>query len=268
MLALVVVLLLVVLLVVVVLTGLLRSHADILRSLHSLGAGVGDPGARVAKVALENPTMPRGSTYRPPTSPTSPTSPERSLAVHDLEGVTQDGEPVAVSMVAAELTLLVFLTSGCESCAGLWASLAEPAERALLPTGARVVVVTKGPDAESPANVARRSPRGLSVVMSTRAWADYGVLGSPYFVLVDGQRRLRAGEGVGRDLAHVARLARAAAADAARSPGGDHKRPRPPGLDGAGREAHTDEVLRAAGITPGHASLYPGDLNDVLGPRG
>ena len=45
MVALAVVLTLVVLLMAVLVAGLLRSHADILRSLHELGVGVGDPAA-------------------------------------------------------------------------------------------------------------------------------------------------------------------------------------------------------------------------------
>lgn len=265
MLALIVVLLVVVALIVVVLTGLLRSHADILRSLHSLGVGVGDPASGVDETAPKSALAPAATgdlAYRPP----APTG--RSSAVHDLEGVNQVGEPIAVSMLAAELTLLVFVTSGCESCAGLWASLADPAERDRLPAGARLLVVTKGPEWESPASVSRKSPPGVTVVMSTNAWADYDVPGSPYFVLVDGRRQVRAGEGVGRDLAQVAQLlGRAAADDVAHHAGVRQGQPLEVGLDGAQREARNDEVLRAAGITPGHASLYPTNLDDVLGPR-
>ena len=42
----------------ILVAGLLRSHADILRSLHELGVGVGDPGAagRAAAVGLAAPT--------------------------------------------------------------------------------------------------------------------------------------------------------------------------------------------------------------------
>ena len=43
--ALAVVLSVVVLLLAVLVAGLLRSHADILKALHDLGVGVGDPGA-------------------------------------------------------------------------------------------------------------------------------------------------------------------------------------------------------------------------------
>ena len=50
MVALVVVVTFVVLLLSVLVAGLLRSHADILRSLHELGVGVGDPAARPTHV--------------------------------------------------------------------------------------------------------------------------------------------------------------------------------------------------------------------------
>ena len=43
MVALIVVLTVLVFLLTILVAGLLRSHADILRALHSLGAGVGDP---------------------------------------------------------------------------------------------------------------------------------------------------------------------------------------------------------------------------------
>jgi hypothetical protein len=36
------------------------------------------------------------------------------------------------------------------------------------------------------------------------------------------------------------------------------------GLSGAEREAHNDAVLRSAGITPGHPSLYPKSLDDIF----
>ena len=71
----------------------------------------------------------------------------------------------------------------------LAASLAASAQQSPLPPSIRVVVVTKGPDWESPAAVAERAPLGIQVVMSTGAWSDYEIPGSPYFVLVDGARR-------------------------------------------------------------------------------
>jgi hypothetical protein len=262
-LALVIALLVIVLLLAVVVAGLLRSHADILRSLHSLGVGVGDPGAPATGLDAGHPVSLLTS------SPQPHLPAERSSAVHDLEGVTPSGEAVVVAVEAAPLTLLAFLTSGCESCARLWGSLGDPAQRRLLPPQVRVVAVTKGPEWESQALVESRAPAGIQVVMSTAAWADYEIPGSPYFVLLNGSGRRRAGEGVGHDLAQIAGLVgRSFADDAAQATGAFASRSAPfaVGLNGAQRESHNDAVLRAAGIGPGHPSLYPRTAEDVF-PR-
>src|ERR1700722_1378592 len=119
MLALVIVLLVVVGLVCVVVTGLLRSHADILRSLHQLGVGVGDPTLDVGAVRPQPVGMPRAVT------PTMPA--ERSAtSVHDVAGVTVGGDAVVISVRAAPLTLFAFLSSGCASCAAIWGALGDP----------------------------------------------------------------------------------------------------------------------------------------------
>jgi hypothetical protein len=253
-LALVVVLILVTLLLCVVVTGLLRSHADIIRALHRLGVGVGDPG---------------GDADEPASSPVHlragpPLPPERSSAsVHDLAGVTPRGDAVVVSMAASGRTLLAFLSSGCTSCAAFWSALGEPARLRLLPAGLRIVVVTKGPEWESPDAIAVRTPHGIPVVMSTEAWGDYEVPGSPYFALVDGSAGVRVGEGVGASWEQVADLVQRAEGDTA-GPGDAGGRPRAPGANGAERERSNDEQLLAAGIHPGHPSLYPRRLEDLF----
>jgi hypothetical protein len=266
----------VVLLVCVVVTGLLRSHADILRSLHQLGVGVGDPTARTHPVGPQTVPMPRAAV--------PPLPSERSSdSAHDIEGVTVGGDAVAISVHAAPLTLFAFLSSGCSSCAAMWTALGDEEQLRMLPQGARVVAVTKGPEFESPSAVAARAPRGLTVVMSTAAWGDYEVPGSPFFVLVDGGARRRVGEGVANQFAQIADLVRRAAVDAGPpgGPGGQGRqggqggqggrggrgttsRAGALGLDGAEREAANDQELAASGITPGHPSLYPRSLEDVF----
>jgi hypothetical protein len=253
MLALVVVLTAMVLLLGVLVVGLLRSHADIIRALHSLGVGVGDPAER----------SPAGHAHGGVDSPVAlrlgPSLPaERSSSsVHDVEGVTPSGDAVVVSTATAGLTLLAFLSSGCSSCAAFWAALADPAQRATL--AARVVVVTKGPEFESPDGIAAKTPIGITVVMSTAAWADYEVPGSPFFVLLDGATGTRVGEGVAQQLSQIADLVARAELDT-----------RPPvtgaavGMTGAEREAANDAQLQGAGIGPGHPSLYPRNLDDVF----
>ncbi len=81
--------------------------------------------------------------------------------------------------------------------------------------------------------------------MSTEAWGDYEVPGSPFFVLVDGRSGRRIGEGVANRFAQVADLVRRAQVDAegsgrtpaaggpadvpADGPGPEARRPRRPG---------------------------------------
>lgn len=266
------------LLLAVLVVGLLRSHADILRALHRLGAGVGDPlgpdpaaaaAAPVAAPVLMGPPLPgeRSATTAP-----------------DVAGVTPAGDARSVRLTGVgHHTLLAFLSSGCATCAGVWPALADPAA-AGLPPDVRVVAVTKGPELEVSADVAALAPRDLVVVMSTEAWGDYEVPGSPFFVLVDGPGGRRAGEGVATRLPQVAELVRRATADggagraAGARPAAGAGRPAGPGraatvsraaaagLDGPAREAQNDAELAAAGVLPGDPSLYPETLDDLFGP--
>jgi hypothetical protein len=103
------------------------------------------------------------------------------------------------------------------------------------------------------------------VVMSTEAWLDYQVPGSPFFVLVDGAAGRTVGQGVASHVGQLAELVRRAEHDRGHAGG---TRGRGEGsLGGAAREAAADEVLAAAGILPGDPSLYPRTLEDVF-PHG
>ena len=92
--ALIVILTVLVGLLTILVAGLLRSHADILRALHSLGAGVGDPtaddGAQPMPISL---------------SPSSPPLPgeRNSVSVFDLSGATPSGDAIALSVAGADL---------------------------------------------------------------------------------------------------------------------------------------------------------------------
>jgi hypothetical protein len=254
-LALVIVLLAVVALLCVVMTGLLRSHADILRALHSLGAGVGDPAepGRPADVSQARPEPALFGGGLPVE--------RQSSSVHDIAGVSPEGDPVVVSTTTAPLTLLAFLSSGCSSCASIWAALGDARQRQLLPPEVRVVAVTKGAQYESPKAVSALAHRGLVVVMSTEAWGDYEVPGSPFFALVDGRVGRRIGEGAANSLAQIADLVSRAHIDATRAPTSPWATA---GLNGAAREEANDEALLDAGIQPGDRSLYPRTLDDVF----
>src|SRR5689334_488563 len=113
--ALVVTLAVVMALLVVLVAGLLRSHAEILRTLHDAGLAH-DPAAPDAPA-------PRRRAGAAPAVPPSGPSPEAS----DLSGVTPYGDAVAVGVVGAtEPTLLAFLSSGCLTCREFWETFADP----------------------------------------------------------------------------------------------------------------------------------------------
>ena len=245
-----------VVLLAVLVAGLLRSHADILRALHSLGAGVGDPSGRPSGPLPADGSQPL--TMGPALAPN-----RHSTSVYDVVGVTPEGDALSVSATAGPgSALLVFLSSGCTTCGAIWRSLLAGAGPTM-PAGLRVVVVTKGPELESASEVRRLAPPGTTVIMSSEAWSDYEVPGSPFFVLLDATSGRRMGEGVANHLSQVVELVERARADE-RSPVGRDRTH----LDGPAREAENDRVLRQAGILPGDPSLYPTNLDDVFADRG
>jgi hypothetical protein len=232
-------------LVVVLVAGLLRSHAEILRALHDLGVDL-DPAAGAAVAA---PIRSIPLTAGPP------------RAAADVGGVTPDGDAVHLVVTPARHpTLLAFLTSGCSSCLEFWRAFsASPPD---LPGGARLVVVTKGPEAESPASLRALAPTGLPVVMSTEAWEAYDAPVAPFFVLVDGPSGAVVGEGAASAWPQVVSLMVQAMADAGiaepAAGGLEGRRRRAPGRprSDAEREAQVDRDLMAAGILPGDPRLY------------
>jgi len=253
----------VVLLLAVLVAGLLRSHADILKALHDLGAGVGDPTGD-AHGHGAGPSTAAGSPVPLTMGPTLPADRD-STSAPTLAGVTPGGDALAIAPVSAgTLTLLAFLSTGCASCAGFWESFRQPDRLGLSP-GIRLVVVTKGPDREIPGEVATLAAPGLQVLMSSDAWTDYEVPGSPFFVLVDGTAGRRVGEGVANQFSQVAELVRRAEVDAAAF-ALDTRAGRDVGLDGPARESANDRELLDAGIGPGDPSLYPTSVEDLYGP--
>ena len=231
----------VVLLVLVVLvSGLLRSHATILRRLHELGAGT------------EPRTVPP---RRPPGDLPGPTAGRpASMPGHDVSGLGLDDGAVAVSVVGVEHdTILVFLSSGCSTCGAFWEAVADP--DLVLPEGTRLVIVTQGPDREHVSLMAELAPRHVPLVLSTAAWHDYAVPGSPYVVLVDGPSGRVVGEGTAPSFEQVLSMLGRAVDDAAhRSRLATHRGDK--AKADAEREAEIDEALIVAGVRPGDPSLY------------
>jgi len=231
----------------VLVAGLLRSHGVILRRLHELGAGVGDPSGAAAP--------PTTAPFRTADGVPSPPGREALPAGRDVSGTGPGGEGVAVRVVGVQHdTLLAFLSSSCLTCQRFWTAFAEPGG-APLPDGARLVVVTKDPADETPSRISELAPPGVPLAMSSSAWSEYGVPGSPYFVLVHGPTGEVRGEGTGLDWEQVANLLAQSTNDLAWATGGS------PRLDKAAadarREAQVDQELMAAGVFPGDPSLYP-----------
>lgn len=244
--------------------GLLRSHAEILGTLHRLGAGL-DPDAveasRGRRAGAAGGSGAAGST-----------------PAHDVTGVDLTGDDAVVGVIGARHdTVLAFLSSGCLTCQPFWTALREGASA---PAGSRVVVVVRDAQEESPSRLAELAGPNLSVVMSTEAWDDYAVPGSPHFAYVDGTTGRVVGEGVAQSWAQVLDLLGRAATDA-RHPTATRRAwlPDPTssqaqadevagsarardtasrdtsGRDNAGR---IDAELAAAGIGEQHPSLFPG----------
>jgi hypothetical protein len=214
--------------------GLLRSHAEILRALQSLGVSL-DPSASE------------------PHSPTGLTSPQRveGAPAIDIAGVDPAGAPVTFAVAGVEhRTLLAFLSSTCLTCRGFWEAFAD--RRLSVPGRARLLIVAKGLDAESPATIRKLAPSSVHTVLSSSAWADYRIPAAPYFVLVDGSSGDIIGEGAASTWDQVRDLM-------AQSPAGadEHPDDRPPMGRAQDRPARVTTELRAAGIEPGHSSLYP-----------
>ena len=258
----------VVALLAVLVVSLLRSHAEILRALHDLGVDL-DPStpdqqaraaraARAAEAASAAPDdgIPARAAGGFDTVDGVPQPAELlGLGAVDLSGVDPRGDAIAVGVTGGQhRTLLAFLTSGCSTCMGFWTAFSQGVE--LPADDIRLVVVTKGDEAESPATVAGLAPADVPVVMSTDAWEDYGVPVAPYFALVDGDEVV--GEGAAATWPQVVDLLGKSLADSGRSLSGGRSAAtsRRAFLTGRDRNDRIDAELAAAGIEPGDPRLY------------
>lgn len=211
----------------VLVAGLLRSHAEILKSLHELGAGLElDRSGDGVPVTIDGIASARTSAARTGPTPAAVT------------GTTLDDETVALNLLGTE-TLIAFLSSGCSTCQAFWDAFRGPVT---VPGGARLVVVTRDLDEESPSALRDRAPADVPVVVSSETWDGFEVPGSPYFAYVDRTGRI-VGEGSAATWPAVVDLMAQALAD--RPGGGKH------------RDARDEQVLLAAGIGPDHPSLRP-----------
>ena len=224
-----------VLLLAVLVAGLLRSHAEILKALHELGAGLElDKAGGPVDVTIDGVRAPRRAAPRAGPAETADA----------VTGESLTGEAVALSLTSGRDTLLAFLSSGCLTCSGFWEAFAD--ESLAVPGDARLVVVTRSLDEESGSALASRAPRHLPVVASSSAWEGFGVPGSPYFVYLDGTGRV-VGEGSAATWPAVDALMAQAHADDAHRQSRTRRR--------SSRADRDDAALAASGIRPGDPSL-------------
>lgn len=219
-----------VLLLALLVAGLLRSHAEILKALHELGAGLELDSKGPVPVTIEGVSAPRRTA--PPDTPTAVT------------GETPDGDVLALSLLGQD-TLIAFLSSGCSTCQEFWKAFRGDVRD--VPGGARLVVVTRGADDESPSALRERQPAAVPVLMSDQTWEAFEVPGAPYFAYVDATGRI-VGEGSGASWPQVVDLLNQSRADAASKVRGG----------GAVRDSRDERALADAGIDTTHPSLYDG----------
>jgi hypothetical protein len=229
----------------VYIVALLRSHAEILRRLAALEERSGGHAASPGPGPEPGPAPGTATALDPAASPVGG---GEVTAAGPISGTTLQGDSVTLSFGAGSpVTLLAFLTSGCTSCAPLWAGLHEASDLASL--AQRVVVITHDAMRESPTRLERlTSSAGPEVIMASAAWAHYAVPGSPHFVLTDG-----AGGILGRGSALSWSALETMVADAR----ADARRSADPARSTADRAQRSQGALASAGIGPGHLSLYP-----------
>jgi len=135
--------------------GLLRSNAEITRSLHQLG--ISDHNGSVTGAPRPLPRLTSGS-------------------AEDILGQSLQGSAVQVGVTGHEgQTLLAFLSTGCSACIGLWEGLQDNG-RPITVGGARLVVVTKGAEAESPSRLTQLAPPGVTLADIYRGAVPYVVI--------------------------------------------------------------------------------------------
>lgn len=215
------------------LVAVLRSHAEVLRRLHTLESRLDLGGFTLGEEVSER------------ADPRAAYAASAGTQAPDIVGETLDGDVVKLALgPGAPRTLLAFLSTGCSVCGSLWEDLraGDP-----VAPGIRIVVVTKGSDRESLTRLERIAPAQGELVMSNAAWSDYGVVSTPHFVLVDSDARRILGRGGATSWTQILSLLGDAQSDArlheARST--------------AERAARAEQALAASGIGPDHPSLYP-----------
>lgn len=236
--AIVVALAVVVALLGILVVGLLRSHADILRQLESIGAGL------------------EGGSHDHSSQITLTRRDSAGVASRQVTGVTPDGEPVVLSLGAgSDPTLVAFLSTTCSSCTPFWDGL----QSSVMHFGGhrhRVVIVTLGESEESPTRAQSMAQPEVDVVMSSSTWNEFEVPGAPYFVLLEPDTGRVVGEGSAMTFESLEEFL----SDATNDQQWDLQTSQRVESE----ESRIDADLRRAGILPGDPRLYPekGDISE------
>lgn len=216
-------------LLVVLVAGLLRSHADILRKLESLGAG--DDAAN----SIVRSSRPEIALTPMRTEPASVTS---------ISGPTPFGDNASVALAGSRgSVLLAFLSSGCSTCETFWKSFRNGMD--LPSTDIRPVIITQGTESESPGDIRKKAPTDVTTIMSSEVWDAFRVPGTPYFQLVDAEQGVVLGEGSAGNWSRLLDLIERATGDTSSATSATQR-----------RQEDSDATLRAAGIDPGDPSMY------------
>jgi hypothetical protein len=244
----------------VLVAGLLRAYGTVLRRLQELDGG-GERGAREFSV------LPFPTTRAPQPAPRRPADADAvaepaAASAADIAGETLTGELVSARVAGTEHdSLLLFLSSGCASCEVFWEELRRLGHSGAihLPPDTRLLVVPQSPADEDVPRLRELAPAGVDVILSSAAWREYEVPGSPHVVYVDGPSGRVRGEGTGQSLRQVAELLARSTGEpsfvtgfvtggASRKPNRDRE-----------QEAAIDRELIANGILPGDPRLYGED---------
>ncbi|MDX1447603.1 MAG: hypothetical protein R3246_00960 [Acidimicrobiia bacterium] len=218
----------VIVLLTILVAGLLRSHAEILRTLDRMGAGE-DSGAG-------------GGITLGPTRRAAETAP-----VDAITGTTLGGQARSVAVTGSRgFVLAAFLSSGCSTCRPFWSSFGK--DLVLPHPDIRPVIVTKDANEESPADLRALAPADIPTLLSSETWDAFRVPGTPYFQLIDASDGTVLGEGSAANWSRLMEMIGRAV--------GDEQPTRRLRRNTAERLVDSDEELRRAGIEPGDDTLY------------
>lgn len=108
--------------------------------------------------------------------------PDIGVRLPEVATTTLDGQPFIIGGSKRHHTLLVFISPGCFNC-----SVLVPAFKSIMRNERYVdlVLIGRGDDASNRAYLAQHHLSGLIAICSTDLHLLYGIVGTPYAVLLD-----------------------------------------------------------------------------------